>query len=124
MDGFLVLVEVGDEVLDTALVAERRRVAVGALVDDRDLQAAREEGGLAQALLERVEVEVERLEDLRVGKERDGVASGRSWRELLALDELALRCPARILLGEDVAVAADLDLQTLGQGIDDRYANA
>ena len=48
----------------------------------------------------------------------------RAGRELLALDELALRRSARVLLREDVAVAADLDLQTLGQGVDDRHADA
>ena len=69
VDGVLVLVEVGDEVLDAALVLELGGVALAALVDDRDLQPAREERGLAQALLERVEVEVERLEDVRVGQE-------------------------------------------------------
>ena len=48
----LVLVEVGDEVLDAALVVELGEVALAALVGDRDPQAAREVGGLAQALLE------------------------------------------------------------------------
>ena len=76
VDGVLVLVQVGDEVLDAALVLELGGVALAALVDDRDLQAAREERGLAQALLERVEVEVERLEDVGVGQERDGGAGG------------------------------------------------
>ena len=56
------------------------RVALAALVDDRDLQPAREEGRLAQALLERVEVEVERLEDVGVGQEGDGGARGRALR--------------------------------------------
>src|SRR5438552_3174978 len=37
VDGVLVLVEVGDEVLDAALVLEGGRVAFAALVDDRDL---------------------------------------------------------------------------------------
>jgi hypothetical protein len=37
VDGLLVLVEVGDEVLDATLVAELGRVALAALVDDRDL---------------------------------------------------------------------------------------
>ena len=64
------------------------RVPLAALVDDRDLQAAREEGGLAQALLERVEVEVERLEDVGVGQERDGRAGALAAVELRALLEL------------------------------------
>ncbi len=91
MDGVLVLVQVGDEVLDAAVVLELGGVALAALVHDRDLQATGEEGGLAQALLERVEVELERLEDLRVGEEGDRVAGGRAGRKLLAPDELALR---------------------------------
>ena len=99
-------------------------MALAALVDDRDLQAAREEGGLAQALLERVEVEVERLEDVGVGQERDGRAGGRAGGQLLALDQLALRRAARVVLREDVAVAADLDVQLLGQRVDDRHADA
>src|SRR5690242_338459 len=61
MNRVLVLVQVRDEVLDPALVAERRRVALPALVHDRYLKASRQERGLAQALLERQEVELERL---------------------------------------------------------------
>ena len=81
--GVLVLVQVDDEVLDAAVVLEGGGVAVGALVDDRDLQPAGQEGGLAQALFERREVEVERLEDVGVGEEGDGRAGalvlGRAW---------------------------------------------
>ena len=65
-DGLLVLVEEADEVLDPALIAELGPCAGAALVDEHDAQAAREEGGLAQALLERVHREVDGLEDLRV----------------------------------------------------------
>ncbi len=90
MDGVLVLVEVGDEVLDPTLVLERRRVAFAALIDYRDLKAARQEGGLAQALLQRQEVEVERLEDVGVGVERDGGAGGRTRQDRLPLDKLGL----------------------------------
>ena len=99
-------------------------VALAALVDDRDAQAARQEGGLAQALLERVEVEVERLEDVGVGQERHGRAGGRALGEHLALHQLGLRGAARVLLGEDVAVAADLHGQPLGEGVDDGHADA
>ena len=98
-------------------------MTLGALVDDRDLQAAREEGGLAQTLLERVEVEVERLEDVGVGQEGDGRARGRAGGQLLAALELLLRGAARILLREDVAVAADLHQQALRQRVDDRDAD-
>ena len=78
VDRLLVLVEVADEVLDAALVVELGPVAARALVGQRDPQAAREEGRLAQALLEDREVEVERLEDLGVGQEADGGA-GLAW---------------------------------------------
>ena len=100
------------------------RVALAALVDDRDLQAAREEGGLAQALLERAEVELERLEDVGVGEERDGRAGGRVRLGACSpLTSSPLRGSARVLLREDVAVAADLHAQALGQGVDDRHAD-
>src|ERR1700691_4751832 len=98
MDGVLVLVQIGDEVLDSALVLELGGVALAALVDDRDLQPAREESGLAQALLERVEVELERLEDVGVGEERDrGAGPGRGV-EGLALEQLRLGRSARVVL--------------------------
>src|SRR5271169_2270955 len=100
MDGVLVLVEVGDEVLDPALVLELGRVALATLIDNRDLQAAGQEGRLAQALLERVEVEVERLEDVGVWQERDGCASAGVGGERLALDELGLWRSAGVLLRE------------------------
>ena len=65
----LVLVEVADEVLDPALVLEGDAVGLAALVDQLDLQAAGEEGRLAQALGQGLEVELDLLEDLRVGLE-------------------------------------------------------
>ena len=58
-----------DEVLDPALVLEGDAVGLAALVDQLDLQAAGEEGGLAQPLGERLEVELDLLEDLEVGQE-------------------------------------------------------
>ena len=98
-----------------------RAVALAALVLDRDPQAARQERRLAQALLERGELEVERLEDLGVGREGDrgaGLVRGR------ALLELALRRAALVVLAPHVAVAADLDVQRLGQRVDDGDADA
>src|SRR5271155_3558809 len=73
VDGLLVLVEIGDEVLDAAVVLEGGRMTLAALIDYRDPQTSREEGGLAQALLERVEVELQGLEYVGVGQERDRV---------------------------------------------------
>jgi hypothetical protein len=121
VDRLLGLVEVADEVLDAALVLELDRAAAGALVGQRDVEAAREEGGLAQALLEDREVEVERLEDLVVGQEGDRRAGllGR-----LALAQVVLGLAPLVLLGKDVALAADLDLQRLAQRIHHRDADA
>jgi hypothetical protein len=53
VDRLLVAVEVRDEVLDAAVVLELGALALRALVGERDAQAAGEERGLAQALLER-----------------------------------------------------------------------
>ncbi len=79
VDRLFVLIEVGDEVGDAALVVERGPGALATLVDDRDAQVPGQEGRLAQTLLERVEVEIERLEDVSVGQERDrrAVLAGR-----------------------------------------------
>ena len=121
LDGLLALVEVADEVLDAAVVAELDAVAARALVGQRDGQAAREEGGLAQALLEDREVVVQRLEDLGVGQPADGGA-GLAGR--LALGEVVLRRAALVLLAPDVALAADLDDQRLAERVDDRDADA
>ena len=69
-----------------------------ALVDQLDLQAAGEEGGLAQPLGEGLEVELDLFEDLEVGEEGDrgAVLLGR-----LALGQLAQRLAALIVLGPD-----------------------
>ncbi len=58
------------------------------------------------------------------GRNVTELLGGRAVGERLALDELGLRRAARVLLREDVAVAADLDVQPLGQGVDDRHADA
>src|SRR5215472_15523833 len=57
VDGLLVLVEEGDEVDDPAVVLELGAATVAALVDEDDLQAARQERGVAHPLLDRLEVE-------------------------------------------------------------------
>ena len=67
----LVLVEVGDEVDQATLVVEGVALAGAALVDQLDLQAAGQEGRLAQALGERRVVEFELVEYLVVGQEGD-----------------------------------------------------
>ena len=117
----LVLVEVADEVLDAALVLEGDAVGLAALVDQLDLQAAGEEGGLAQPLGQGLEVELDLFEDLEVGQEGDAgaVLVGR-----LALGQVGHRFAALVVLGPDVAVAADLQVQALGERVDDRDADA
>ena len=119
---FLVLVEVADEVLDAALVVERRRLAaLAALVDDADVQAARQERGLAQALLQRRVLERERLEDLVVRPEVDRRAG---LVRRLALLHRALRHAADVELAPGVAVALDGDLELVRERVDDRDADA
>ena len=71
MDRLLVAVQVRDEVDDAAVVLELGPVSGPALVDERDLQPASQERGVAHALLERREVELERLEDVGVREVRD-----------------------------------------------------
>ena len=63
VDGGLVLVQVSDEGDDAALVMELMALAV-ALVVERDLNTAVEEGQLPQPLGECVEAENQRLENL------------------------------------------------------------
>src|SRR4029079_768387 len=122
LDRVLVLVQVRDEVLDAALVVEGGlAVALAALVLDPDPQAAREERGLAQTLLERREVEVERLEDLGVRQEGDrraGVLGG------LTLLQVALRDAADEVLRPLEPVAPDLAWQILGPGVARRHPPA
>src|SRR4051794_14327470 len=121
LDRVLAVVEVADEVLDAALVLELNAVAAAALVDERDLEAAREERRLAQALLEDREVEVERLEDVGVRQEAD---RGAGLLRRLAPDEVVAWLPAVELLCPEVTVAADLDLERLAQRVDDGDADA
>jgi hypothetical protein len=79
-------VQVLHEVDDAALVLEGGLEALAALVAERDLEALREEGHLAEALLERPAVVVDRLEDLEVRQEGDAGAAAVGLR---ALRELA-----------------------------------
>ena len=124
VDRVLGLVDVRDEVADPALVVELDRLAVGPLVDELDVQAFRQERGLAQPLRDRGRVDVELLEDLRVGQEGDR----RPGRVVLAHrpDDLHLAggVAALELLPVDLAVATHLGDQVLGERIDDRDAHA
>src|SRR4051794_238787 len=121
VDGLLVLVEVAHEVLDAAVVLELDAMALGALVDERYAETAREEGRLAQPRLERVELVVERLEDLEVGKEGDRRPG---LLRLGALLERAGRGAALVGLRVDEVVAPDLHRERLRERVDDRDADA
>ena len=120
VDGRLRRVQVGDELRDAAVELELVRL-VRALVVNRDRQAAVQVRQLAQALAQHLEAELGPLEDLRVGLERDlragplGDADGRQLRRRIA---------APVLLVVGLAVALDLELQPLGQRVDDRHADA
>src|SRR5262249_60545013 len=93
--GLPALVQVVDEVDDAALVAELHLPALAPLVDEAHEKAAREKGGLAEALGQRVEVELRLLEDVGVGQERDRRA--RRLRGLAPLDA-AGGLPERVAL--------------------------
>ena len=120
-DRVLVLVQVGDEVADAAVVLELRATALGPLVHERDPQSAGEEGRLTQTLLDDVELEVQRLEDVGVGEEGD---RGPGLLRRGALRQRRLRRAALVVLRPDVTVAADLDVEALRQRVDHRHADA
>src|SRR5207302_8746366 len=105
LDRLLVAVQVRHEVDDPALVAELRAVPLAALVDDRDLQATREEGGVTHPLLERREVELERLEHVGVREKGDG---GPGLIRRLALAQVVKWLAALVGLGPVKAVALDV----------------
>ena len=121
VDRVLRLVDVGDEVLDAALVVELDGLPVRALVDELDVQALRQEGRLAETLHHGAGLDVELLEDLGVGQEGDlgsrvvGLADDR---------ELALRHAACKLLPVELAVASHLGDEPLRERVHDRDADA
>ena len=114
-----------DEVDDPVLVLEDlRRLAVGPLVHEADLEALVEEGHHLQPLHHRLGPELDLLEDGRVGPEGHGGAGPPPGR--LAGDlELADRLAAVLELQDVVVtVAVDLQHQPGGQGVDHRDAHA
>ena len=127
------LAQIADEGTDAALIAHRfgahftvllvlRAVGVGALVRQGDADTGVQEGLLPQALEQRF-IAVERgfLEHLRVGLEGD-CRSGRSRRA--DFFQLAVRLAALEALLVLGSVAAHADSQPLGQGVDNRRADA
>src|SRR6185437_9061291 len=121
-------VDVPDEVGDTAVVAEGHRPPValfvlelGALVGQRDGQAAVEERHLLEPAGERLEVVGGGLEDLVVGPEGDrgaGVGGG------LALVQVGGGSAAQVLLRPQRALGLDRDGQPGGQRVDHGDADA
>ncbi len=92
-----------------------------ALVVDRDRDAAVEKRKLAQTLGERVEAELDRLEDLSVRPEGDlRAALLRRARDL----EVGRRRTPLVGLLIDLAAPPDLELERLRERVDDRDADA
>ncbi len=112
----LVVIEVLDEALDPALVAELV-AAVGPLVDEGDADVAIEEGQFAQALGQDVVVELLLPEDLGVELESDlgpgGLGAAHHFQGLVPLT------PGKGHV-MDFAVALDLDLEPFREGVDRR----
>ena len=107
-----------EEIGHAAVVAElHARVVL--LVDELDDQSLVEVGLDLEPLGDQHRVVVERLEDLRVGREGDGRA--RASRRLALLDRPE-RLAAAVFLDVGRAVAADLGDQALGERIDDAGA--
>src|SRR6185312_9337368 len=115
VERLLVLVEERDEVDDAAVVLELHAPAVTALVDQRDLEPAGEEGGVAHPLLDGLEVVLEGLEDLGVGQKGGG---GPGLRGLLAAREVGQGLAALVGLAPDVAITADLEIDSFREGVD------
>src|SRR5690606_8676752 len=120
--------EEGDELLDPAFVAIDLAMRLFALRDafigERDLEALVQERQLAEPGRQRLEVEREFREDLRVRLERDRRAGPPA---LVRADGLELRHlrPAREALAVELPVApADLDLEPLRERVDDAHAHA
>ena len=100
------------------------RVVIGRvdpLVGQGDGQAPVQEGHLLEPPRERLEVVVGGLEDVLVGPERD---RGPGVLGRLVLGQRRLGNPVGVLLPEDVALAAHLDVQAGGQRVDHRDAHA
>ena len=118
---FLVLVQVADEGNDPSLKIERA-FPIGTIVDQADPQTLVQVGRLAQALGDRVEGELDRLEHSRVRLEQ------RFGARPVALgpESANRRCgsAARVLLSPDVTVSRRLDPQPFGQRIYNADADA
>ena len=120
IEDFLVLIEELDEFDDPALVL--KLVALGdPFVRDGDPDAPVEEGQLPEPLGQDLEAVFGHFEDFVVGPERDFRSGLLRFADLFQLRQ---RNAALVALDEDAAVALDLEVESLGQGVDDRDADA
>ena len=120
MDGGLVLVQVLDELDDAAPVLENGRFAPGPVVQ-LDAHVAVQEGQLAEAVGDVVEIELRRVEDLVVGLEGDG----RPVLLRLPPDlEVAGGDALLVTLVIDLPVPAHLHDEPFRQGVDHGHAHA
>ena len=117
-------VDVADEVGDAALVAEGLVPLAAALVDQLEAEARGQEGHLAHARRQHVELELAILEDVEVGHEDDGRAGLVGVRERAARDQLGRRIAARERLRVLDAVAVDREVEVLAERVHDRHADA
>src|SRR5262249_44902232 len=120
VERLLVPVDVTDERLDATLEVEGA-LSIDSLVDERDPDALRQVRGLPEALADRLERVLDRLEHRRVGHEVRGRATPRALRPDLAHGRLGLA--ALVLLHPDVALAGRLDAHRRGQRVDDAHAD-
>ena len=112
-------------VATVVVVVDVARLAFGfvrvlPLVHKGDAERAIEESHLAHALGERGVVEVEVVEDQRVGFEMGGGAVLAGLAELLHVGD---RHPPLEALPEAIAVAADFDGQPLGESVDHAHTD-
>ena len=119
VDHRLVLVDELDEGADPALVVEGAALVVSLVAED-DGDAGVQERELAQPVGERVEAVDGRLEDAAVGLELHLRAAAPGGADPL---EAVRRLPPLVALPVDVPVAADLEVQGLGERVDHRHAD-
>ena len=122
VDRLLVLVEVGDEVGDAALVVERRRWWPSPRSSTIEMRRSR------------VRNAVSRSRSSSVLKSKSSVSKmSASGRNVIVVPCSSVGSPrvigpdrdaALVALGPDVAVAADLGVEPLRQRVDDRHADA
>jgi hypothetical protein len=121
--GMLVPVHPADEFAHAALVEELRAQGLGrAPVLEHDADAGIEKGELAQAVLQRLEAELEVRERLERGHEADlgALAAPGVADDLQGLHRLAALEAGVVFL----AISPDAQVEPVGERVDDRHADA